>query len=203
MTETICKFESKKNDVRCQDGRVIKRFENEKSFMREVACLKKFQSLNVPQIVSFDKTEKVVETEFVAGNLLIDEFMTATIKRVRELADMVADFIVGFNTIDPTLIAGDENFRNYIVDGKKLYRLDFENAKKGNVLKSLSMLSSFCCCYDTSIKKQCAFVRQLVSHFDILIEDFVVMFKKDLIFLSKRQKKDFPKSVYLMIKSVL
>lgn len=189
-------FKSRKNRVRLTDGgEVVKIFSDPESRKREAEILKRLNGFKSPSLITEDADS--VTMEYVAGDLLIDRYLSADSAAARALASELMKTVTGLSKLMPDKIPSDENFRNYIVTDCGITRVDFEETAVGSMENWLAKILAFSSLYAVPDNIKFEFARELLEKITYNKKILTSEFKKELEFLAKRWDTVFPDSVYL------
>lgn len=186
-------FESRKNNVRLENGRIRKTFSSADALANERDTLLALDGICAPKLLGI--RGNVLETEYVEGRLLVDEYLAADENGAAVLAERLAGTV---RTLYAALgrITFDENFRNYIVDGKKIIRVDFEETTEGTLEEWCAKLQSFALLYDVVDCVKARFCLTLAERLGVKKDALAPVLKKELEFLSGRWNVPFPSALY-------
>ncbi len=204
MMKIIKIFKSKKHNV-CkvsieENIYVLKEYSNKHSFIKEYDILNFLASkhLNVPEILANDGNQLYLD--YIKGMNFLDYFTELEIR----LSEGYEDFLNRFADFHRVLyqalreykkdtILGDMNFRNYIIMGKRISRIDFEDCTVGAIETDIGKMAAFALTYDPSFtiwKKK--FSRKLTDIFsdklNLSKEKIITAMEKELDDIRIRRK---------------
>lgn len=153
-TATIQKrFLSKKNTVAYvvlnSQPRILKWFVPglKRNMEIEYGILKKgFSNLNIPSPFEKDLENNVLVMSYIIGENVCDILNVSTktfdekIKVVQSLADWFANFHTFFKSEEGFRIRGDANLKNFIIDHRHIWGIDFEESRIGRPSEDLATL---------------------------------------------------------------
>ncbi len=177
MMEIIEFFKSKKHSVCKVDNKgcicVLKKYTDKHALIKENDILNFLvqKKLNVPEVLM--KSDRQLYLEYINGITLMDYFTELEI----DLSEGYENFLNRFAEFHKSLycflgeykenmILGDMNFRNYIIMGRKISRIDFEDCVAGNIETDIGKMAAFALTYDPSFtnwKKK--FVERMIDVF--------------------------------------
>lgn len=189
-------FESKRNRVRLEGEVIKKTFSTTMGYQKEKAMLEKLASTCCPRLIGWDccdaESRYELEMEYIEGQLLIDRYFDCENSEVKALAVALCKTITQIREVLGNQILVDENFRNYIVVGENIVRIDFEQAEEGELKDWIAKLVSFCLLYDVSDEKKIDFAKTVVDNFNLMSEAMILQIAEELKFLSKRWGVCYP-----------
>ncbi len=185
---------SKKNNVYLIDNRYILKIYSlfgKRGYTREVNILRKNSSPLVPTLYGSYKKEAVL-LEYINGNRLFDieeELFT------HEVLDRLILWFEAFSRKNPGYIRGDSIPQNFILkDDGGIVGIDFEEAKRGDILIDIAEFSAFLIAWKKLHEKKRVelalyFIRkwQKISHYDIhpAIKRYMIKFFRKFYFFRK------------------
>lgn len=168
----ICqKFFSKKNDVyligaKHNDGSnnnyICKLYKNNNNSIEteaEILKLLKINNVSVPDLIYIG--DKSLVLEYIPGPTLLDKIYIDEMERGTKSLECLTCGIISClsvwlkdfystvkNEFGTQFILGDPNLRNFIFSGNKLYGVDFEDVRQGDIEEDIGKLCAFTLMYD-------------------------------------------------------
>jgi hypothetical protein len=177
-------YKSRRNKVTLTDeGIVRKEFSDKACCEKEALALRALNGCCAPPMLN--KGDAVIETGLVEGDLLLDRYLRAAPGEAEKLAKTLAQTITYiYDRLHS--ITFDENFRNYIVKGDEIVRVDFEEITEGTLEEWCAKVCAFAALYEVRDRVKLAFIDTLCKNLPIDREAFGEEFKKEVKFLSDR-----------------
>lgn len=197
------KLISKRNNVmRVLEGDstyILKKFESKENYIKESEILKilKNDGVNVPSIIKEEENSLYLEDlgemtfldwyeELERKNILDDSM-------IYKLCGWLKDFYEAIlKHYDEQIILMDVNFKNFIIVGEKIYGIDFEQVRKGNIIEDAGKFSAYALTYDPvmtewKINFRNIFIDILSKELNIEKERLIAEEKNELSAMEKRR----------------
>ncbi|MFW5780604.1 MAG: hypothetical protein ACOCWI_04060, partial [Bacillota bacterium] len=186
----IKEFQSKKNKVYLveypvYDIAVKKVHTNIDCFNNEVKILATLSAVRAPKVYSYDFPN--IYMEYIEGDLLLDEIMSASTEEQDIIGKKVINFLNWFLDKTKGLIQTDYNFRNFIIKNDCCYGIDFENTQEGDINTCVAKMIAFCYLYDFEKSKKKAFCQSLLKYSAVNIKDIFDLISHEINFLKSRR----------------
>jgi tRNA A-37 threonylcarbamoyl transferase component Bud32 len=198
----IKKFESRKNEVFLNnDNTVTKRFKDPFSFLNEVKILEKLDGFHCPILLSSDYLE--IKMNKIEGDLLLDVFLVQDMIGAAKTGQLLGETIIElYNKLDG-LIPNDENFRNYIINKDKIYRIDFEETKQGSLEEWCGKVLAFAIFYDVKQEVKGAFMVGFLDAFEFGPHEVIEYYHQEIEELVNRRRIIYPSKNHLEIEDIV
>ncbi len=210
------KFSSKKNEVhkvRCifdigdpPANIVVKKFKGKRwqcRLKREYTVLKGLENLKIPAPKVYLKCKNSLLLEYIQGRNFLELLEESERKKRRIPQDLIyglCGYIYTFNkdfkeTYWKDYILGDINLKNFLVEGEKFYKVDFEECKEGNAVEDAGRLCAYFLTYRPEFSQWKS--RVFKDIYSILTKDFN-MDKEKLVneifkeFEAMQKRRDMP-----------
>lgn len=164
-------FESRRNTVSLEDGRIKKVFGDAEAAQHEwnVLMLLRKKGLAVPEIL--DLRENVLYLQYCPGSLLLDRVLElekkGDMKGLLSLCMALASWFDRFYQAVPGHIRGDVNFRNFIVSVPGIIGIDFEELPTGQKEADIGSLLAYYAAYSP------AFTDRRAEGVEIMLKAFL------------------------------
>ncbi|MGB7606516.1 MAG: RIO1 family regulatory kinase/ATPase [Lutisporaceae bacterium] len=155
----MLEFISRRNRVLLDRGLVIKKYPSEGIAAFEERTLNKLYvfGLKVPKVISSGSME--IQMEYIEGQTLLEklelmEKENAGLELQHTLSEMLADwFLKYYQAVDfnhTSILRGDVNCRNFIVNDLGIWGVDFEEEVTGEREKDIGRLIAYIFTYEPS-----------------------------------------------------
>lgn len=155
-------FISRRNKVLLDRGIIIKKYSSMGIAEHEEHTLNKLHTfgLKVPRVISSSSME--IQLEYIEGQTLLERLELMEKKNVgpeqqRLLSKMLADwFLKYYQAVDfnhTSILRGDVNCRNFIVNDQGIWGVDFEEEVTGEREKDIGRLIAYISTYEPSFTK--------------------------------------------------
>lgn len=197
------KLISKRNEVFriVEDDKtyILKKFANNEKYMREKEILGvlKEAGVKVPAIIKAQDDclflEDLGQLSFLDWYEKQENYNIIDTAVLHEFCSWLKSFYsVVFDFYNDQLILFDVNFKNFIIVGKKIYGIDFEQTKTGCINEDAGKLSAFALTYDPpmtewKINFRTIFIDILSKELNIDREKIIAEEKKELTAIEKRR----------------
>lgn len=152
-------YKSKKNHVYQVDINgncyIMKRYQNKENYDREYALLNHFNNklLNLPVVEAHQDLE--ICMSYIKGETLLDLYLHWETSAWQAYTAFLLEFsqyhraiYTELNHYKKNMILGDMNFRNYIINGSQISRIDYETCIVGNQESDIGKLAAFALTYE-------------------------------------------------------
>ena len=195
------RFISKRNQVFLQDGVVIKKFPGRESAETEARILREYYDVGiaVPKVLEQRETELVLE--YIPGETIPDFLARMGPTPDDDLlwkaaAGLCAWFKCFYEAVDHTKskeIRGDVNGRNFIITGRGVISVDFEERVIGRAEQDIGRLLAFICTYnfdEVYAKRQLArlFKQEVEKRLCLFMPEILKQFRLELAAMKKRRR---------------
>lgn len=192
------RFISRKNEVVLLNGNVVvKSFKDTKNFDIEYQMLALLSGFLSPKII--ETKDNSIKMEYVKGDLLLDRYLCADTEEGALLGKMLGNSVEALFCRMQSKIAFDENFRNYIVCGDSIFRVDFEETKQGKIEEWCAKIVSFAILYSAPFETKISFINSFIEEVCITRDEFLNLLQEEIVFLSARWGVDLNNTDYFFI----
>lgn len=187
----IITFESRKNQVFLnQDSKVVKSFKESERFTKETQILEKLKGAYSPILISSSENEMLLS--YIKGDLLLARYLYCDKTEAETLGKMLSKTVREIRKVLVDEITFDENFRNYIIAGNKIVRVDFEETCKGTMEEWCAKIMAFSTLYVVDSTVKVGFILGFLEGLDVNYDQLQINYNYETIFLAKRWGIRFP-----------
>ncbi len=204
--------ESKRNQVHVVKGMdeslyVLKRMQDENSRKQEIKFLQLLRDNGVAVPCIIETCGEYILLEYLEGETYLEKYEEleadiASEKEIAGLIHMLLDWIEQFYQVtkkyyNKQIIIQDINFRNFIVDQDRIYGVDFELCKEGDIVGELGKIVAFAFLYEPigTLWKQRfvdCFIQIASQKFCINREELEHVYYNQLEKITNRRKRNTP-----------
>ncbi len=178
-------FKSEKNVVKhCKlDGKdvVYKQFSDPECRKAEEETLRDFAVTGYAPRLLYKKDNYII-SEYLEGELLsniyLEHAFTDNLDEIEDIADQLSIFIKMFHTVTKKILF-DVNFKNFLVNGDRIYCVDFERVQEGLFnLDIAGVIVNSIIFYGANFNALSVFIKRIMSNFQVTHLDVVTDIKQ-------------------------